>query len=108
MSTDARDDEYRSFLEDQEVPTLRDWALHLARERRDVGFLWDLSKHLPDTEDLNTDWAAIDPVDAVRDLAHFFTHFREEAASPEIADLLKARYVEYLADHADDQRFDRS
>jgi hypothetical protein len=108
MSTDARDDQYRSFLEDQELPTLRDWALHLARERRDVAFLWDLSKHLPDTEDLNTDWAAIDPVDAVRDLAHFFTHFREEAASPEIADLLKARYVSYLADHADDRRFDRA
>lgn len=108
MSTDARDDRYRAFLEDQEVTTLRDWALHLARERRDVGFLWDLSKHLPDTEDLNTDWAAIDPVDAVRDLAHLFTHFREEAASPEIADLLRARYVDYLAEHADEQRFDRS
>lgn len=108
MRSDTRDDRYRAFLEDQEVTTLRDWALHLARERRDVGFLWDLSKHLPDTEDLNTDWAAIDPLDAVRDLAHLFTHFREEAASPEIADLLRARYVDYLAEHADEQRFDRS
>jgi hypothetical protein len=33
------------------------------------------------------------------------THFREEAASPKIGDLLKARYVEYLAEHADQQRF---
>ncbi|HZD71676.1 MAG TPA: hypothetical protein VFA45_23030 [Actinomycetes bacterium] len=106
MSTDTRDHEYRSFLEDQELTTLRDWALHLARKRRDVGFLWDLSKHLPDTEDANTDWAAVDPVDAVRELVHLVTHFREEAASPEIGDLLKARYVEYLADHADHQRFD--
>jgi hypothetical protein len=105
MSTDARNDEYRSFLEDQPVETLRDWALHLARQRRDVGFLWDLSKHLPDTEDANTDWAAEDPIDAVRELVHLVTHFREEAASPEIGDLLRARYVEYLAEHADQQRF---
>jgi len=108
MSTDARNDEYRSFLEDQDVATLRDWALHLARERRDVGFLWDLSKHLPDTEDANTNWAAYDPIDAVRELVHLMTHFREEAASPEIADLLQARYVDYLAEHAKEQRFDRS
>jgi hypothetical protein len=108
MSTDARNDEYRSFLEDQPVETLRDWALHLARQRRDVGFLWDLSKHLPDTEDANTDWAAEDPIDAVRELVHLVTHFREEAASPEIGELLKARYVDYLAEHADKQRFDQS
>ena len=108
MSTDARNDEYRAFLEDQPLPTLRDWALHLARQHRDVRFLWDLSKHLPDTEDVNTDWAAEDPIDAVRELVHLVTHFREEAASPEVADLLKARYVDYLADHADQQRFDKS
>jgi hypothetical protein len=108
MSTDARNDEYRDFLQEQELPTLRDWALRLARERHDVGFLWDLSKHLPDTEDANTDWAAYDPVDAVRELVHLMTHFREEAASPEVADLLRARYVDYLTHHADQQRFDRS
>jgi hypothetical protein len=100
-------DTYRAFLEAQDLPTLRDWALQLARERRDVGFLWDLAKHLPDTEDANTDWAALDPVDAVRELVHLFTHFREEAASPELADLLRARYVDYLLDHAGERRFDR-
>ena len=107
MSTDAQNDEYRSFLEDQELVTLRDWALHLAREHRDVGFLWDLSRHLPDTEDLTIDLAALDPVDAVRELVHLFTHFRDEAASPEVAALLRARYIDYLFEHADDHRFDR-
>jgi hypothetical protein len=106
MTTDARNDEYRDFLESQPVTILRDWALHLAREHRDVGFLWDLSKFLPDTQTINTDWAAENPIDAVRELVHLVTHFREEAASPEVADLLKARYVDYLAEHADEQRFD--
>jgi hypothetical protein len=108
MTTDAHTDDYRVFLEEQQVPTLRDWALHLARERHDVGFLWGLIKHLPDTEDANTDWAAYDPIDAVRELVHLVRHFREEAASPEVADLLRARYVDYLAKHAGERRFDRT
>ncbi|HZD38420.1 MAG TPA: hypothetical protein VE664_07250 [Actinomycetes bacterium] len=101
-------DDYRRFLEAQELRTLRDWALELARERRDVGFLWDLAKHLPDTEDANRDWAAYDPIDAVRELVHLFTHFREEAASPEVGDLLRARYLDYLLEHAHERRFDGS
>jgi hypothetical protein len=108
MTTDAHVDDYRAFLEAQELTTLRDWALHLARERRDVGFLWDLSKHLQDTEDINTDWAAEDPIDAVRELIHLMTHFREEAANPEVGELLRARYIDYLSEHADQRRFDSS
>ena len=99
--------DYRAFLEARDVATLRDWALQVARERRDVGFLWDLSKHLPATEEANLDWATYDPIDAVRELAHLLTHFREEAADPEVADLLRVRYVDYLVEHADDRRFDR-
>jgi hypothetical protein len=99
--------DYRAFLEDQEVTTLRDWALELAREHRDVGFLWDLAKHLPSTEDANRDWAVLDPIDAVRDLSHLLRHFREEAADPEVAELLRARYVDYLLRHEGRRRFDR-
>lgn len=108
MSVHTSVDDYRDFLEAQDLTTLRDWALQLARERRDVGFLWELVKHLPDTEDANTDWAAYDPIDAVRELVHLLTHFREEAASPEVADLLRASYIDYLLRHADKRRFDRS
>ena len=101
-------DDYRAFLETQDVTTLRDWALDLARERRDVGFYWELAKHLPSTEDANRDWAAYDPIDAIRELGHLFTHFREEAADPAVADLLRVRYVDYLVEHAEDRRFDRA
>jgi hypothetical protein len=107
MTTDAHNGDYRAFLEAQPVPTLRDWALEVAKERRDVGFYWDLAKHLPSTEDANRDWAAYDPIDAIRELGHLVTHFREEAADPEVADLLRIRYVDYLVEHADDRRFDR-
>jgi hypothetical protein len=99
------DDDYRRFLDTQSLETLRDWSLELARERRDVGFLWDLVKHLPDNYQANRDWAVFDPVDAVRELVHLATHFREEAASPELAALLRVRYVDYLADHAGERRF---
>jgi hypothetical protein len=61
MTADTPPDDYRAFLDRQDVATLRDWALHVARERRDVGFLWELTKHLPATEDLNRDWALLDP-----------------------------------------------
>jgi hypothetical protein len=108
MTADAALDDYRDFLDRQEVTTLRDWALDLAHEHRDVGFLWDLAKHLPATEDLNLDWAVLDPFDAVRDLRRLLTDFRHEAASPEVADLLRVRYTEYLVDHADERRFDRT
>ena len=106
MTTDTGGD-YRDFLEAQDVRTLRDWSLDLARERRDVGFFWDLAKHLPATEDANRDWATYDPVDAIRELGHLVTHFREEAADPEVAALLRVRYVGYLLDHASERRFDQ-
>jgi hypothetical protein len=107
MTSDPPAGDYRAFLDAQDVPTLRDWSLDLARERRDVGFFWDLAKHLPATEDANRDWAAYDPVDAIREIGHLVAHFREEAADPEVAELLRVRYVEYLLDHAGERRFDQ-
>ena len=109
MTTDtpAGTADYRDFLEAQDVATLRDWSLDLARERHDAGFFWDLAKHLPSTEDANRDWATYDPVDAIREIGHLVTHFREEAADPEVAELLRVRYVDYLLDHAAERRFDQ-
>jgi hypothetical protein len=109
MTTDtpAGSADYRDFLEAQDVATLRDWSLDLARERHDAGFFWDLAKHLPSTEDANRDWATYDPVDAIREIGHLVTHFREEAADPEVAELLRVRYVDYLLDHAAERRFDQ-
>ena len=105
--------DYVTFLERQDLPTLRDWSLDLARQRHDVAFLWDLVKQLPDTHEANRDWAVYDPIDAVRQLTHLVTHFRdeaggkdEEAASGPLAGLLRERYIAYLRDHAGQRRFD--
>jgi hypothetical protein len=98
---------YRDFLEAQDVATLRDWALEIARERRDIGFVWELAKHLPSTEDANRDWAAWDPIDAIWEIGRLVANFREEAADPEVAELLRVKYVDYLLSHAEDRRFDQ-
>ena len=107
MTTDAQTGDYRACLETQPVSTLRDWALEVARDNHDVGFYWELAKHLPSTEEVNLDWAAYDPIDAIREIGHLPRHFREEAADPEVADMLRIRYVDYLVEHADDRRFDQ-
>jgi hypothetical protein len=106
MTTDTPAGDYEAFLEAQDVPTLRDWSLELARKRRDVGFYWDLAKHLRSTEEANLDWAAWDPIDAIREIGELVSNFREEAADPEVAELLRVRYIEYLLEHADERRFD--
>ena len=107
MTTDAQTGDYRSFLEAQPVPVLRDWALELAKDKHDVGFYWEVAKHLPSTEEANLDWATYDPIDAIREIGHLVTNFREEAADPEVAELLRVRYVDYLLEHADERRFDQ-
>jgi hypothetical protein len=91
LSSDAQTSDYRSFLEAQPVTTLRDWALEVAKDKHDVGFYWEVAKHLPDTQEANLDWATYDPIDAIREIGH----------------LVRIRYVDYLVEHADDRRFDR-
>jgi hypothetical protein len=104
--TEHDDGAYRRFLDQQQLQTLRDWALEMAKDKLDVRFLWDLAKHLPDNYEQNRDWAVLDPFDAIAELTHLVTHFREEAAAPEVAPMLRARYIDYLADNAATRRFD--
>ena len=112
MSPESTLDDYRAFLDGQELATLRDWALEVAGDRRDVAFLWRLAKHLPSTGDVERELSALDPLDAtleaIREVGHLLTHFREEAADPGLAPLLRANYIDYLLDHAGHRRFDRT
>ena len=109
------DDAYFAYLERQDLFTLRDHALDLAKRRRDVAFLWDLVKQMPDTHEANRDWAVYDPIDAVRELVHLVRHFRQEAAgvdvepaSAPLTALFRERYIAYLLEHADERRYDRA
>jgi hypothetical protein len=83
------------------LPTkeLHDRALTLARDRTDVGFLWDLLKALPVAE------AAIgdedrSKVDIMRPLALINDFF--DADEGELGEALRPLYLDYLEDHADD------
>lgn len=108
MTEPGDDAEYRRFLDAQPLTTLRDWSLEVARERLDVGFLWDLVRHLPETAEHNRDFAVLDPINAVGELIELVTNFRQDAADPEAAPLLRARYIDYLVDHAGTRRFDHA
>ena len=92
---------YRAFLEAQEVPTLRDWSLELARERRDVGFFWDLAKHLPASDDVATDDSFSGPGTTIADFLELWRELRGK--NPHVLrenePLLRAHYIDYLARH---------
>jgi|SRR6188472_3093671 len=75
---------------------LHDRAMDLARERRDVGFLWDLLRAIPAAA------AATGEVDRAEfDLFHGLSLLREftHAGQGEVADALRPFYIEYLAEH---------
>ncbi|NDU75602.1 hypothetical protein GWI34_23690 [Actinomadura sp. DSM 109109] len=72
-------------------------AMGLARERRDVGFLWDLLRAIPAAA------AATGEVDRAEfDLLHGLALLEEftHAGEGEMADALRPFYIEYLGRHA--------
>jgi hypothetical protein len=84
-----------------ELPSkeLHDRAVELAKERRDVGFLWDLLRAIPAAA------AATGEVDRAEfDLLHGLSLLEEltHADEGELADALRPLYIEYLTEHAKD------
>ncbi|MDL4819595.1 hypothetical protein [Actinomadura opuntiae] len=76
---------------------LHDRAMDLAKERRDVGFLWDLLRAIPAAA------AATGDVDRAEfDLFHGLSLLGEftHAGEGEVADALRPFYIEYLAGRA--------
>lgn len=82
-----------------ELPSkeLYERAMTLARERRDVGFLWELLRAIPAAA------AAIGEVDRAEfDLLHGLSLLEEftHAGEGEMADALRPLYIEYLTEHS--------
>ncbi|TDB87362.1 hypothetical protein E1264_14815 [Actinomadura sp. KC216] len=82
-----------------ELPSkeLYDRAMSLAKERRDVGFLWELLRAIPAAA------AATGEVDRAEfDLFHGLSLLEEftHAGEGELADALRPLYIEYLTAHA--------
>lgn len=85
-----------SELERLSSKELHDRALARARERLDVGFLWELLRAIPAAAAAlgEHDRAAFDLLHGVS-LLQEFTH----AGEGEMADALRPLYIEYLARH---------
>ena len=82
-----------------ELPSeeLYERAMALAKERRDVGFVWDVLRAIPA--------AAASLGDLTRaefDLVHGLSLLEEftHAGKGEMADALRPLYIQYLAEHA--------
>jgi hypothetical protein len=88
----------RDELDRLSTKELHDRALALARERNDVGYLWDLLKALPVAE------AAIgdedrSKIDILRPLALINDLF--DADEGELGEALRPLYLDYLEEHAE-------
>jgi hypothetical protein len=84
------------MLDDLTSRELHDRAMALAKQRRDVGFLWDLLRAIPAAA------AATGDVDRAEfNLLHGFSLLEEftHAGEGELADALRPFYIEYLRAH---------
>jgi hypothetical protein len=82
----------------EQLPTaeLHDRAVARARERRDLGFLWELLRAIPAAA------AATGEVDRAEfDMLHVMSLLEEfrQAGDSDIADALRPVYVSYLTEH---------
>lgn len=84
-------------LDELSTRELHERAMNLARERHDVGFVWDLLRAIPAAA------AAAGEVDRAEfDLFHGLSLLEEftHAGEGEVGDALRPLYVGYLAGHA--------
>ena len=84
-------------LDELSTAELHRRAMDLARERRDVGFLWELLRAIPAAA------AATGEVDRAEfDIFHGLSLLEEftHAGEGEVGEALRPLYIEYLAGHA--------
>jgi hypothetical protein len=81
---------------------LKDRALTLARHRGDVGFLWELLEHLPQSAQFaGEDGATTGVVTTVNDVLAVVEEVfgRQMANVGDLEPLLRARFIDYLLAH---------
>jgi hypothetical protein len=88
----------RAELEALSTEELRHKAFSVAERRLDVGFFWDLLKHLPASAEVARDDAFSSAAASVSDALELFREFRGDnlgAAEP----MIRAKFLDYLASH---------
>lgn len=78
---------------------LRERAFALARKRNDVGFFWEVLRHLPHADDTEgLDWSLGAVGASIDDLVALWREFEGEALR-ETEPLLRAAFIDYLLRH---------
>lgn len=88
----------RAALEALTTEELRSKAFSVAEHRVDVGFFWDLLKHLPSSDNAAGEDAFTAAPAAISDLIQLFREFRGDDLG-EVEPLLRAKFVDYLLAH---------
>jgi hypothetical protein len=88
-------------LDQHSTDELRDRAFALAERRKDVGFFWDLIKHLPASATLESDDGSLGGLSL--GIAETIELVREMLGSDygDLEPLIRARFIDYLQNHSD-------
>lgn len=88
----------RAELEALSTDELHDKAFRVAERRLDVGFFWDLLKHLPASGEVARDDSFTSAAAGVSDLIELFREFRGDHLG-DSEPLIRAKFVDYLLAH---------
>ena len=89
----------RAELEALSTDELRQKAFAIAERRLDVGFFWDLLKHLPASASVARDDSFSGAPAAVSDAIELFREFRGDHLG-DSEPLIRARFVDYVLTHS--------
>ena len=79
---------------------LRERAFSRAEKHLDVGFFWDLFKHLPASGNAASDDSFSGAGASVGDFIELFREFRGEHLAP-LEPMLRAKFIDYLTSHGE-------
>jgi len=89
----------RAELEALSTEELRQKAFSVAERRLDVGFFWDLLKHLPASGEVARDDSFSSVAATVSDALELFREFRGDNLG-DAEPMLRAKFLDYLSSHS--------
>lgn len=89
----------RAELDAMTTDELRHKAFSVAERRLDVGFFWDLLKHLPASASVARDDSFSGAPAAVSDALELFREFRGDHLG-DAEPMIRAKFLDYLREHS--------